>query len=76
MDNDVFDALGREVDQLLNRLRSLKEENRALKTSLQESQAQIVGLEEEKQAALAASGEVRRRVEVLLQRIEAEVEQD
>ncbi|MBW1711773.1 MAG: cell division protein ZapB [Deltaproteobacteria bacterium] len=75
MDLDPFDALVQRVEDLLLRIRSLKEENQTLKTALQEKEALVNRLTQEKETVEAAKDEGRQRLEDLLQRIEEEVGQ-
>jgi len=75
LDLDPFDALVQRVEDLLLRIRSLKEENQTLKTALQEKEALVNRLTQEKETVEAAKDEGRQRLEDLLQRIEEEVGQ-
>ena len=76
MEIDVFDSLAQKVDELLGRLRALKEENQTLSQTLTQKEARLNHLEREFSAAQEVRSEARRRVEDLLKRIEEEVGQE
>ncbi len=73
MDPDLMEALVTRVEALLQKTRSLKEENRTLRTSLQEKEELLNRLMSEREAAEAKRAEGLQRIEELLRRIEEEV---
>ena len=76
MELAVFESLAQKVEELISRLRTLKEENQTLSQTLIQREARLTHLEREFAAAQEASSEARRRLEDLLKRIEEEVGQE
>ena len=76
MELAVFESLVQKVEELLSRLRSLKEENQTLSQALTQKEARLNHLEREFASAQEAKSEARGRLEDLLKRIEEEVGQE
>ena len=73
MDPDPMESLVARVETLLLKTRSLKEENRTLRASLQEQEELLDRLRSEQAVAEAKRAEGLQRLEELLRRVEEEV---
>ncbi|MBW2617894.1 MAG: cell division protein ZapB [Deltaproteobacteria bacterium] len=76
MELAVFESLAQKVEELLSRLRTLKEENQTLSQTLTQKEARLDHLEREFASAQEANSEARGRLEDLLKRIDEEIGQE
>lgn len=70
MEVSAFNRLEQKIEELLNRLGSLKEENQKLRAELEEQQRRASELTELKDGLEQERSQVRQRIEGLVQRLE------